>query len=74
MHFLGFAGMPRRIADYPSAYQEWNLVASVGTLITIVSMLFFFVSISLGLVNYIQVRSFASYTLFSPTMLRLAGQ
>src|SRR5690606_19534079 len=41
MHFLGLAGMPRRIPDYPDVYAGWNMVASVGAIITFASPLFF---------------------------------
>ena len=42
MHFLGLAGMPRRIPDYPDAFAGWNAVASYGSYITILGALFFF--------------------------------
>jgi len=42
MHFLGLAGMPRRIPDYPDAFAGWNAVATYGSYITTVSALFFF--------------------------------
>jgi cytochrome c oxidase subunit 1 len=41
-HFLGLAGMPRRIPDYPDAYSGWNMVSSVGALITMIGTLMFF--------------------------------
>jgi cytochrome c oxidase subunit I len=29
-HFLGLAGMPRRIPDYATQFADWNLVSSIG--------------------------------------------
>ena len=41
-HFLGIAGMPRRIPDYPDSYSLWNLISSFGSIVSVVSSLFFF--------------------------------
>ena len=49
-HFLGLAGMPRRIPDYPDAFSGWNLVSSYGSIISVIAS---------GLFVYILIKSFA---------------
>jgi cytochrome c oxidase subunit 1 len=43
-HFLGLAGMPRRIADYPDAFAFWNHISSVGSYITAAATVIFLLS------------------------------
>ena len=42
MHFLGLAGMPRRIPDYPDAYAGWNGLITYGSYITVLGVVLFF--------------------------------
>jgi len=39
---MGSAGMPRRISDYPDSFAPLNLVASVGSMISVAATLLFF--------------------------------
>jgi cytochrome c oxidase subunit 1 len=50
-HFLGLAGMPRRIPDYPDAFAGWNLVSSVGAYISFAATLLFVVLVIYALAS-----------------------
>lgn len=41
MHFLGLAGMPRRILDYPDIYSGWNSVCTFGSYLSFIGLLLF---------------------------------
>jgi cytochrome c oxidase subunit 1 len=43
MHFIGLAGMPRRVPDYALQFADFNAIASVGAYIFGFSQLIFLV-------------------------------
>ena len=40
-HFLGLAGLPRRYSDYHDSFAGWNQISSLGSFISIVSVMVF---------------------------------
>ena len=47
-HFLGLAGMPRRYNDYPDFYLMWNVISSIGSIISIFRVVIFMIIIWLS--------------------------
>lgn len=41
MHYLGLAGMPRRIMDYPVAYEWYNWISTAGSITSLISVAVF---------------------------------
>nr|YP_004934847.1 cytochrome c oxidase subunit I [Onchocerca flexuosa]AEE11945.1 cytochrome oxidase subunit 1 [Onchocerca flexuosa] len=51
MHFAGLQGMPRKILDYPDCYSTFQIISSLGSVITFVGFILF---------NYLLVDSIFS--------------
>jgi cytochrome c oxidase subunit I len=51
MHFLGLAGMPRRYADYPTQFADFNAIASVGAFGFGFMQVYFFLAVVLPMMR-----------------------
>ncbi|RKJ96574.1 cytochrome c oxidase subunit I [Alicycliphilus denitrificans] len=51
MHFLGLAGMPRRYADYPMQFADFNMIASIGAFFFGAAQLYFFFAVVLPMLR-----------------------
>jgi len=56
MHFLGLAGMPRRIPDYPDIYGYWNSISTFGSYVSLVGLLVFFCYIWYSLSSIYKIK------------------
>lgn len=56
MHYLGVAGMPRRIPDYPDCFATFNQVSSIGSYISGLSVIVFFCLIVDAFCDYSEIE------------------
>ena len=74
MHFSGLNGMPRRIPDYPDVYAVWNSVASYGSILSFLSVLYFIYIVAtafeLGETDFFLVKSFRQLVKFLTDHIR----
>ena len=75
-HFLGLQGMPRRISDYPDAFTGWNLISSIGSIVSVIASLLFLHIVYLQLVEGKAVfgNPWANAELFSDLLRILRGR
>jgi len=43
LFWVGYAGLPRRVHDYPAIFMGWQGMATIGHFVTLVGIIFFFI-------------------------------
>lgn len=75
-HFLGLQGMPRRISDYADAFAGWNLISSIGSIISVIATLLFlhtlYIQLTEGkpIIDYIWLKSAYFFDLLQALIIR----
>nr|YP_010632464.1 cytochrome c oxidase subunit I [Cladonia grayi]WBP63215.1 cytochrome c oxidase subunit I [Cladonia grayi] len=75
-HFLGLQGMPRRISDYADAFAGWNMISSIGSIISVTATLLFlhtlYVQLTEGkpIIDYIWLKSAYFFDLLQALIIR----
>jgi len=64
MHFLGLAGQPRRIPDFPDSFTPYNYISSFGSLISFVATFWFIFLLIDMFVRKVEFNSFPSLSFF----------
>jgi len=62
-HFLGLAGIPRRIPDYPEAFLGWNQLASIGSYVTLLGLFVFMSTFMYSQLSHLK-KTFVSFPLY----------
>nr|YP_002995729.1 cytochrome c oxidase subunit I [Clavelina lepadiformis]ACO40300.1 cytochrome c oxidase subunit I [Clavelina lepadiformis]CAL24369.1 cytochrome c oxidase subunit I [Clavelina lepadiformis] len=56
-HFLGLAGMPRRYNDFPDFFLTWNIISSVGSMISVAGVLFFMLMAWESIISKVEIEN-----------------
>lgn len=70
-HFLGINGMPRRYSDYRDSFYLWNYISSLGSFISIFSLIYFALLIWKAYFNKINIFRISNTSSFLENFLAI---